>query len=61
MNQLNKATQIELQAWMVSAMLFGIGAGALLAAKLQAIAMFILALGALIHAGAMYRIYIAKK
>ena len=57
MNPLNKSTPVKLQVWMISAMVFGIGAGALLAPKLQAIAMFMLTLGALIHAGTMYLIY----
>ncbi len=55
--KLMKASPIELEVWMWGAGILGFGAGALIGGGLHEYAYLVVAVGAVLHGWAMYRIY----
>ncbi|MDO8740757.1 MAG: hypothetical protein Q7J54_04280 [Candidatus Woesearchaeota archaeon] len=58
--KLKKATPLELQIWVWSAFIFGIGLGAL-ATFLKPYAVWITIISLIVHLFMMYKIYLQKK
>ena len=56
--KLTKATSSELQIWIWSAFIFGIGLGALLTNYIKQYALLITIIALIVHLWAMYKIYL---
>lgn len=55
--KLNKATPVELELWMLTALVFAVGFGAYFSTYLQKYALWILGVGLVAHLAMMVRIY----
>jgi len=58
--KLKRAEPYELQIWMWSAFIFGIGLGAFFYSYMQKFALWIILVSLIVHLWAMYKIYLSE-